>query len=96
MKIVILPPARKDLIDGFWFYEDQEIGLGNYFIDFIFADIESLLIYAGVHSIHFGKHRMVASRFPFSIFYLAEDEEIRVYAVLDNRRDPDWISDRLN
>jgi hypothetical protein len=39
---------------------------------------------------------MVASQFPYSIFYLVEDDEIRVYAVIDTRRDPAWISERLD
>ncbi len=49
MKIEILPPARFDLIDGYWFYEEQETGLGDYFIESIFADIGSLRVYAGIH-----------------------------------------------
>ena len=96
MKILILPPARFDLIDGYWFYEEQESDLGGYFIRSIFADIESLQIYAGIHAKHLGKNRMVASKFPHSIFYLVEQSEIRIYAVLDDRRNPDWIRERLN
>ncbi len=96
MKIRILPPARFDLIDGYWFYEERESGLGGYFIGSIFADIESLQTYAGIHAKHLGKNRMVASKFPYSIFYLVEQSEIRVHAVLGDRRNPDWIRDRLN
>ena len=95
MKIVVLRPARYDLIEGYWFYEEQKAELFNYFIRSISADIESLSAYAGVHAKCFGKHRMVASKFPYSIFYLIEGSEIRIYAVLDNRRDPEWISERL-
>ena len=43
-----------------------------------------------------GKHRKVASHFPYSIFYLVEGNEIRIHAIIDNRRDPEWISGRLN
>ena len=96
MKIRILPPARFDLIDGYWFYEEREIGLGDYFIESILADIDSLVIYAGIHLIHLGKHRMIASKFPYSIFYLIDSNKVGIHAVLDNRRDPEWISDRLN
>jgi plasmid stabilization system protein ParE len=96
VRIRILRSARQDLVDGFWFYEERCDGLGEHFSESIGQDLESLLVYAGIHSMLFGKHRMIASRFPYSIFYLVEDDEIRVYAVIDNRRDPDWISDRLN
>ena len=46
MKIRILDAAAQDLIDGFRFYEMQEAGLGQYFLDSLFADVDSLLIYA--------------------------------------------------
>lgn len=96
MKIRILPEARADIIDAFWFYEESEPGLGSYFVNSISEDIDSLLVTAGVHSLHFDKHKKVATKFPFSIFYLIEKDEIRIYAVLDDRRDPEWISERLN
>ncbi|RZB37214.1 MAG: hypothetical protein SRB2_01296 [Desulfobacteraceae bacterium Eth-SRB2] len=44
MKIEILDSAEKDLIDGFKFYENQSRGLGDYFLDSLFSDIESLFL----------------------------------------------------
>ncbi len=44
MNIRILGAAAQDLIDGFRFYEMQEAGLGQYFLDSLFADVDSLLI----------------------------------------------------
>ena len=96
MKIKILRSARQDLIDGYLFYEQQSAGLGEYFRDSLISDIDSLLIHARCHSIMHGKHRKVASHFPYSIFYLVEGNEIRIHAIIDNRRDPEWISGRLN
>lgn len=46
MKIVILPLARDDLADGFQFYENQDAGLGSYFLESLFSDIDSLRLYA--------------------------------------------------
>ena len=70
MKIRILDTASQDLIGGARFYEKQENGLGGYFIDSLFSDIDSLLIYAGIHPIYFGAYqRMLAKRFPFAIYY---------------------------
>jgi hypothetical protein len=54
MRILILPSARDDLADGFAFYERQEAGLGNYFLESLFSDIESLRLYAGIHPKQFG------------------------------------------
>ncbi|MDI6739420.1 MAG: hypothetical protein QME74_03540, partial [Candidatus Edwardsbacteria bacterium] len=42
MNIRILDSARKDLTDGFWFYEKQEVDLGSYFLDALFSDVDSL------------------------------------------------------
>ena len=95
MKIDVLKEAEEDIIDGFAFYERQSKGLGDYFLDSIFSDIESLHIYAGIHSVHFGYHRLLAKRFPFAIYYKVEDEAVQVYAILDCRRDPAWIRECL-
>jgi hypothetical protein len=50
MRIQILDRAERDLIEGFHFYESQGVGLGSYFLANLDADIESLHIYAGIHS----------------------------------------------
>jgi plasmid stabilization system protein ParE len=95
MKIEILDEARQDLIDGFRFYENQAEGLGEYFLDSLFSDIGSLQVYAGIHPIHFGYHRLLSKRFPFAIYYRVKRKTVCVYAVLDCRRDPAGIRDRL-
>ena len=50
MKVRILDEAEQDIIDGFCFYEAQNPGLGDYFLDSIFSDIESLQLYAGIRN----------------------------------------------
>jgi len=42
MKIQITEEAEIDLADGFWFYERQTPGLGDYFRSSLIADIDSL------------------------------------------------------
>ena len=96
MRIEILDSAEKDLIDVFRFYDRQSKGLGDYFLDSIFSDIESLHIHAGVHALHFGYHRLLAKRFPFAIYYRTRDDIIQVYAVLDCRKNPAWIRNKLS
>lgn len=95
MKIVVLDSAKQHLIEGFSFYEPQNSGLGTYFLDSLFADIDSLAIYAGIHGLFNGFHRCHSRRFPFAIYYLIQDGEIRVYAVLDSRRRPSFIKRTL-
>lgn len=96
MKIKILESAEEDIKEGYLFYESQEKGIGDYFIESIFSDIESLRLYAGIHSIHFEKYqRLLSKRFPFAIYYRVEGNEVRIYGVLDCRRDPAWIRKRM-
>ena len=91
MKIQILSSAKQDLLDGYFFYEKQSEYLGNYFLDSLYSDIDSLLIYAGIHEIHFTYFRSLSTKFPFAIYYKIEENTIKVYAILDCRKRPAWI-----
>ncbi len=95
MKVEILDEAERDLIDGFRFYEAQAEGLGDYFLDSLFADIDSLRLYAGVHPLYYGQYRLLSKRFPFAVYYEISDTAVRVNAVLDCRRDPVKVESRL-
>ena len=74
MKVRILESARRDLRAGYDFYERQERGVGEYFLDALLADIDSLTLYGGIHSLKFGFHCMLASRFPYAVYYRLEKE----------------------
>ena len=92
MKIRLLSSAFHDLARGRDFYEQQGEGLGGYFLDSLFSDIDSLMLYAGIHRKVFGFHRLLSKRFPHAIYYQVETEnEVVVYRVLDCRQDPQKI-----
>ncbi len=95
MRLRILSLAETDLLDGFRFYERQAAGIGWYFLESLTSDIESLRLYAGVHRRVFGFHRLLSGRFPYAIYYDLTSEEIRVWRVLDCRRNPRWITAQL-
>ena len=96
MKLRILRRALGQLSDGSRFYERQSHGLGSYFRSCLVNDIERLNITAGVHElVPEGFYRAISRRFPFAIYYLLENEEIIVSAILDSRRDPEWIRRQL-
>ena len=94
MRIEILDEAQQDLLEGFHFYEKVTTGLGSYFLDWsyfldcLFSDIDSLIIYAGIHPIVWGYHRSLSRRFPFAIYYGVQTDVVRIHAVLDCRRKP--------
>ena len=95
MKIRLLTLAFDDLEAGRQFYEKQQAGLGDYFLDSLFSDIDALLLYAGIHPKIFGYHRTLSRRFPYAIYYRVEGEEVQVWRVLDCRQNPASISKHL-
>lgn len=95
MKVRILSLAIDELDLGRAFYEKQQAGLGDYFLDSLFSDIESLLLYAGIHQTLFGYYRALAGRFPYAIYYRIAGEEIQVWHVLDCRQDPARVDKTL-
>lgn len=94
--IRISSDAETDLTQGYWFYESQSDGLGDYFRDCLLADIDSLTFYAGIHAVAFGYHRMLSKVFPFIVYYSLVDDIVTVVAVIDARRNPSWIRKRLS
>lgn len=93
--VVVLEQAGWDIEEGRQFYNTNGINVGDYFFDSIISDIESLYLYAGIHSKHFGLYRMLSKRFPFAIYYDVMETTAVVIAILDARRNPAWIRKRL-
>lgn len=94
--IIILDDARNDLLDGKTFYDAQALGVGDYFWESLISDIESLYIHAGVHESHFNCFRMLSKRFPYSIYYQIEIDSVQIIAILPIKRDPIWITKRMD
>ena len=83
MTIKLLESARRDLNEGYAFYESQEPGLGDYFLASVKGDIEGLKISAGTHRIVYQDyHRLLCRTFPFAVFYLSEPGQVTIYAVV--------------
>ncbi len=95
MRVELRVEARHDLAEGALFYEQQREGLGDYFLDGLFEDLDRLESEAGIHAIIYGLHRKLSKKFPFAIYYRVEKLVIDVVAILDCRRDPDAIAERL-
>jgi plasmid stabilization system protein ParE len=89
MRIRLLTSAFKDLAGGRNFYERQGDGLGEFFLNSLFSDIDSLILYGGIHRKVFGFHRLLSKRFPYAIYYQLESKDtVVVYRVLDCRQHP--------
>jgi hypothetical protein len=80
---------------GRQFYENQSSGVGTYFLNSLFSDIDALVVSAGMHRMVGGYHRIISRRFPFAIYYNMEGEHVRVRRILDCRRSPSWVHAQL-
>jgi hypothetical protein len=49
MTVVILEDAADDVETGREFYESQQVGVGDYFVETILSDLSFLIICAGAH-----------------------------------------------
>jgi len=94
-QVLLMLEVSDDLEAGCDCQNDIEPVVGEYCVDSLLTDIESLSLYHGIHPIQFACQRMLAKRFPFGIYYRDAGQTTRVVAVLDLRRDPDWIRMQL-
>lgn len=95
MNIKILNDAQNDIAKAILFYENQKEKLGEYFLDCIMSDIESLYIYYGIHFRVKSYFRLLSKRFPFAVYYKFDKNFIYIYAVLDCRQNPILLNKRL-
>ncbi len=62
MKVRVLRSALEDLAIGRRFYDRRAEGVGGYFFDSLFSEIDSLVLYAGIHHVQFGPSPQVGSQ----------------------------------
>ena len=95
MRIKLSDIAERDIEEGYRFYERQSPGLGTYFLDSLYSDIDSLTYFGGIHHVIFKHHRLLSKRFPFAVYYKIIDNTVLVTAVLDCRQNPTWLRLKL-
>ncbi|MGY8814263.1 MAG: type II toxin-antitoxin system RelE/ParE family toxin [Gammaproteobacteria bacterium] len=88
-RVIIRSEAVDDLNAAFDWYENENPGLGREFAVEISYRIdkigESPLLYADIGN---GIRRILASKFPFAVYYLTTEQNTVVLAVLHCARDP--------
>ena len=93
----VRPQAAEDIAEAYAWYESQQSGLGSKFLDAVETAIVRIADgpkrYAAVlHNVR----RTLIRRFPYSIYFRAQDEEVRVIAVLHQHRDPRMLRRRIS
>jgi len=87
--------ASAEFIEASAWYESKRLGLA---LDFM-AEIDRCVLRASEHPLQFAVvhediRRVVANRFPFSVYFRAEKHRIVVLAVFHGSRDPAFWLDR--
>ena len=88
-RLTVRPEAEAELADAFRWHERQRQGLGREFLTCVEACAAAILrapkSYPAVH-----KHvrRAVIRRFPYCVFYVAEERAVAIVAVFHASRDP--------
>ena len=95
MQLRILKSAFEDLDRGRAFYAQHGDEVGDYFLDSLFADIDSLASHGGIDAQVWGFHRMLARRFPHAIYYRVNADVCPVWRVLDCRSRPSRVRQAL-
>jgi plasmid stabilization system protein ParE len=96
MKVLISVAAEQDLAAGKDFYSRRGWEIGEYFLESILAELSSLSVMAGIHAKRFGLHCLPCRRFPWTIYYAVHEGQVMVLAILDDRRDPEWVRRRMH
>ena len=89
LPIALHQAASAEFIEASAWYEDKRLGLG---IEFI-TEIDRCILRASDNPLQFavvreGIRRVVANRFPYSVYFRAEKHRIVVLAVFHGNRDP--------
>lgn len=90
MKLRYTDRAKDDVELAFAWYERQRRGLGYEFLDCVEAAVKSIIENSAMYRPHFLHFRgCLVRRFPFTVFYTVEENEIVLHSVFDNRQYPE-------
>ena len=89
LKVVFRPAARAEFDGATLWYEDRQPSLGAQFLAEIDRAVDLASRYPDRYPVKHAEIRCVrVRRFPYSIFYTVETDQIVVLAVFHARRDP--------
>ncbi len=93
-EIIVRPEAEEEITDAFRWYEDKSPGLGSEFMRALDASLSFVQRNPTASSVvHKKMRRAVLRRFPYSVIYLFENNQIIVLACFHASRDPkQWKS----
>ncbi len=87
-QVIIRPKAEEDLQEARQWYESQRPGLSADLLDEVGRVIIRLASHPERHPVYYrGFRRILTQRFPYKIFYRAENGLVIVFRILHAKRD---------
>jgi hypothetical protein len=89
------PEAEGEFLDAINYYENCATGLGYDFSLEVYSAVALVLAHPTAWTVlEEGIRRCLINRFPFALLYGVEGQMLRIFAVMDLRRDPDYWKSR--
>jgi plasmid stabilization system protein ParE len=96
ISLFVEPSALSDIEEASAWYETQRPGLGIEFVLELDKSLEKIQANSAAYRIVYLRyHRLLLRRFPYAVYFLLEDGEARVQAVLHQRRSKARVASRL-
>lgn len=95
------PEAHEELLDAASWYDGEQLGLGEDFLDAVDAAVAQLLDWPSIAHVYSGwnrepvVHQGTMKTFPYQILYFIDDSCLVVVAYAHNRRKPGYWKDRI-
>jgi plasmid stabilization system protein ParE len=89
LELLIRPEAEAEMVEAFDWYEERVPGLGSDFLLNVDAAFQAILRNPQQYPmLHRNLRRALIRRFPYQVFFMAEDHRITVLAVFHAKRSP--------
>ncbi|NCO35040.1 MAG: plasmid stabilization protein [Armatimonadetes bacterium CG2_30_59_28] len=96
MKFYFHPEANDEFDKAVDYYEDRQLGLGLEFAEDVYMAIARIIEYPAAGSpMSQNTRRCLVNRFPYGIIYQVKSQRLRIVAVANLHRRPDYWKHRV-
>ncbi|MDI6792507.1 MAG: type II toxin-antitoxin system RelE/ParE family toxin [bacterium] len=96
MNVEFVWPADAELQEAYEYYESQRPGLGSSFLDDFDMAVNYLVSFPTAWTrISQRTRKILLKRFPYSILYYVDGNNIYLIGIAHQHRNPDYYADRL-
>jgi toxin ParE2 len=96
VKVTLLSPALREILDAIEYYEGQRVGLGTALDDDLTDTLRLIARHPSAGTPHErGTRRALLGGFPYDVIYLALDDRVVVVAFAHQHRRPGYWENRV-